>query len=556
MKLKQIASYVREHGLRSSAVLTVDRLLKRQAPEIPYEIWLGRNRPSSHDYTKMEKTLPARSILIGVTAAMPQRDRTAFVQSLEMQVYHHFRALKNCEDAQYVLIVNGPCTLRPDLLWECVSLLNQERGDRIDLIYFDSDWIGEDGKKGDPAFRPDFDPDLLEQVNYMGNVVLVRYSVMKEAGGVPDGDVEYDAFLRRVCLREKAAPLANECMRVRHIPKILYHAAGEYPKGGSADSLQSSNESGEASLPDDSLSGQEPLISVLIPNKDHSEDLRQCVESLLHVNTWKNLEILILENHSTEKATFDLYRQLEEADSRIRILTWDAPFNYSAVNNFGAEQARGTYLLLLNNDTRILAPDSVKQMEALASRPQTGAVGALLLYPDGHVQHAGIILGHGGVAGHAWQGELPRAVNAGYPGLVFSHTHNVCAVTGACMMLRKEVWDAAGGMDPVFGVTFNDVDLCMRIRRGGLRILICPEACLEHDESLSRGAEDSPEKVERFHAEISAFVKRWGKELEDGDPFYNPCLTLTGRSWTCKDDLRETVKPYLKYAAMFQEMRD
>ena len=271
------------------------------------------------------------------------------------------------------------------------------------------------------------------------------------------------------------------------------------------------------------------------------------MESLRTVNTWENLEILILENNSEEEETFALYRQLEESDSRIRVLRWDKTFNYSAINNFGALAAHGEYLLLLNNDTQILEPESIARMQRLASRPETGAVGALLLYPDGRVQHAGIILGYGGIAGHAWEGEREEEITAPFPRLVFMHTHNTSAVTGACLMLRSAVWTAAGGMDEKLEVTFNDVDLCMKLRREGLRVLMCPDACLMHDESASRGSEDSPQKVARFHEEIRIFAHRWEAELQKGDPFYNPNLTLTGRSWTCRDVIREAKKPYLKY---------
>ncbi len=582
MKLKQIASYIREHGFRGSAVLTADRLLGRQVPEVSYERWLGRNRPSSRDYLKMEKEALPVSPLIGVTASMPDHDRTAFVQSLEMQVYRNFRAMKNCVDPDYVLVVNGPCTLRPDLLWRVAYLLGQPGSDGIDLVYFDSDRICEDGRKGHPAFRPAYDPELLECVNYMGNVVLVRGSLVKGTEIFHNGEDAFYGFLKQVCLEGGGNDLKQERLRVRHIPQILYHDAGEQvswdesagepmdafsSNGGNAGDRPGSSQEADSNpgnrqgtedagdrpgcLDEASLAGQEPLISVLIPNKDHGQDLKRCIKSLQVINTWRNLEILILENNSVQEETFALYRTLMEEDNRIRVLTWEGSFNYAAINNYGASSAKGDYLLLLNNDTRILAPESLRRMEALCQRPQTGAVGALLLYPDGHVQHGGIILGHGGIAGHAWEGDLPQTDLDDYPALVFSHTHNVSAVTGACMMLRRAVWEQEGGMDESLAVTFNDVDLCMRLGRDSFRVLMCPGACLVHDESASRGSEDSREKVARFHKEIGIFVRRWEKELEMGDPCYNPCLTLLGRSWTCKDALRESVKPYVKYAEMF-----
>ena len=537
MNLTRMASFLKGHRIRSGVVLTMDRLLGRRGSEVSYEEWLSRNRLSSLDYLKMEKKHLSHNPLIGVTASMNRADRSAFFQSLNMQVYPNFRALKNCPEAEYILIAGGGCVLRPELLWECAAFLDRDGSEKTGLFYFDSDTIGEDGRKGQPAFRPDFDPDLLERVNYMGNVVLVRADVA-EASGLPEpGEEAFYHFLKRVCLGEKESAGSGSGVTVAHIPKILYHQIGKpclITEPGEERQVSSDEK-------------PEPLVSILIPTMDHALDLRRCVDSLLTVNTWNNFEILILENNSDQKETFDLYRELEERDERIRILNWDRPFNYSAINNYGASFARGEYLLLLNNDTQILEPESISGMLRLASRPEIGAVGALLLYPDRRVQHAGIILGHGGIAGHAWEGEHPMDDAASFQKMIFTHTHNVSAVTGACMMLRRDVWNAVGGMDESLEVTFNDVDLCMRIRREGLRVLMCPDAIWVHYESASRGSEDTPQKVERFHGEIRTFVHRWEDELEKGDPFYNPNLTLTGRTWTCRDNLREDVKPYRKY---------
>ena len=554
MKLNQLASYIRDYGIRQGTVMALDRIRGRKPSVVSYNEWQSRSRPSSFDYLKMEKTHLRKTPSIGIVASMKEEDRTSFFQSLRLQIYSNYKALKRDPLSDYILVVNGPCTLKPEFLWECAALLSEEGGDDIRLIYSDSDVIDEDGCKCRPAFRPDYDPDLLEQVNYMGNVVLVRADAAREATLPSAGDEAFYRFLKRVCPAPDAPGDGTVGGMIAHIPKVLYHQTNESEtscdmKGDVPDSAI------KGDVPDSVIEGDvpdsvievEPLISVLIPNKDHAEDLERCVESLRNVNTWKRLEILILENHSAEDRTFSLYEKLKAEDPRIRVLTWDQPFNYSAVNNFGAAHANGEYLLLLNNDTRILEADSIARMQALAGKPSVGAVGALLLYPDGRVQHGGIILGHGGIAGHAWAGEHPMEDAEPFARLVFSHTHNVCAVTGACLMLKKMNWEGVGGMDESLEVTFNDVDLCMRLRREGLRILMCPDARLIHDESASRGSEDTPQKVERFHQEIRVFVHRWADELEKGDPFYNPNLTLTGKSWTCRDELREAVKPYRRY---------
>ncbi len=549
MKLRKLKTYVHEHGFRSSVVLTMDRLLHRKIPVISYEKWLERNRPSSEDYAAMEKTKLSRNPLIGVAASVDKEDRAAFMQSLDLQAYRNYRALKNCPDAEYVLVVEGSCTLRPDLLWECARRIAEDSDNKIALFYFDSDSIGEDGRKCDPAFRPDYDPDLLEQVNYMGSVFLVRADLVRSFPAPKNEEDAIHLFLQHICKAAAADGGDDTQGVVVHIPEVLYHKLSD---PGPADDAENTQAAGSKEGFSDNTANQ-PLVSIMIPNKDHVQDLERCVDSLLTENTWENMEIFIIENNSQEEETFEFYQKLQERDERIKVVTWEGPFNYSAINNYGSLFANGEYLLLLNNDTQILKKDSIEALVELASDPGVGAVGALLLYPDGTVQHAGIILGHGGIAGHAWEGEDPDTISGSFQPVVFHHTHNVSAVTGACMMLRRDVYLQAGGLDESLEVTFNDVDLCLRLRKAGKRILMCPEALLAHYESSSRGSEDSPEKVERFHREISIFVHRWERELEAGDPFYNPNMTLIGRSWTCRDRVRESTKPYVKYLHLEEE---
>ena len=546
-KIRKLREHVREYGLHGTAVAAADRILHRQQQEVPYERWLERSRPSSRDYARMSrKTLP-REMVFAVRSYAQGGDRTAFMQSLSLQIYRNYLPLKDCRGSDYVLLCGSGCTLAPDLLWQCARYLAEADGE-IDLIYFDSDRIGEDGRKTDPAFRPDYDPDLLEQVNYMGHVVLARIDAAKEAGLPAGGAGSFHAFLRRICGKHAVRAGEESGCPVRHIPKILYHELAEDAREDAApqESAQDPGDRGAGDVSSASASSR-PLVSVLIPNKDHTDDLARCIISLQQVNAWENLEILILENNSEQPETFRFYEKLQKTDPRIRVLTYDRPFNYSAVNNFGAANASGSLLLLLNNDTVILEKDAIARLACLALRDDVGAAGALLYYPDHTVQHAGIILGYGGIAGHAFAGEVSGRGPGVYPDLVFGHVHNVSAVTGACMMLRRSVFLKAGGFDEELTVAFNDVDLCMRLRASSLRVLMCPGARLIHNESASRGSEDSPEKVARFHGEIRTFIRKWEKELEKGDPFYNPNLTLTGRSWTCRDELRESVKPYVKY---------
>ena len=551
MIIRNLSSYIKDYGLHAAAVRAADRLLKRKAEEVSYDRWLQRSRKSSRDYARMGKEEFVWNPVISIKAFMDHEDRTPFMQSLSLQIYRNVRSFRNCPGSEYLMIVGAGCILAPDILWQAVNMLNDEGltesvlKDAPSLIYFDSDRIGPEGRKTDPAFRPEYDPDLLERVNYMGEVVLVRTDLAMEAGLPSDGGQSLHSFLKNICALTDEQPGQEGRGAVRHISEILYHETGD--ANLSAISSLEREEPAVRADADIAFGTKEPLVSVLIPNKDHKEDLEKCIESLQKVNAWQNLEILILENNSEDPETFSYYDRIRRNDRRIRILEYGLPFNYSAVNNFGAEYAEGEYLLLLNNDTVILREDSIASMVRLVHKEDTGAAGALLYYPDGSIQHAGIILGHGGIAGHAFAGERSGRDLGFFPGLVYTHTHNVSAVTGACLMVRKQVWQEAGGMDEDLEVAFNDVDFCMRLRRNGLKVLMCPKAQLYHNESVSRGAEDSPEKIARFHREIGIMVSRWEKELEEGDPFYNPNLTLTGRSWTCRDELREAAKPYLKY---------
>jgi len=544
MNLSKLKHYLRDYSLREAAVKVSDRLLRRVPEDVPYEKWLRRSRPSSKDYARMTRDRDkfAYQPVFAVYSKAEGDDRTRFMQSLNLQIYRHFRAWKDCDEADYMLICGPKCTLRTDLLWRCAELLNQEGGREIGLIYFDSDVIDENGNKTEPAFRPEADKDLLESVNYMGNVIVVRsdiaFSASLQDAGKPEGG-DFSKALHRFLINAVSQlgvmPGHERDGAVRHIPRILYHEVrSEAENIGTRKVDKGEKKDGQ-------------LISVIIPNCEHEADLIRCVKSLQEVNAYGNLEILIIENNSRDPAIFDCYERLRKQDPRIRVLTCDGAFNYSAINNFAAANAKGKYLLLLNNDTAIIKPASLWHMKKLAARSDVGAVGALLMYPDDTVQHAGVILGYGGIAGHAFAGEDPEAGLPGYEKLLFWNTRNVSAVTGACMMLRREVFLKAGGFDETLTVTFNDIDLCLTLRKMGLKVLECPDALLIHDESKSRGAEDSDEKVGRFHDEIRHFMKKWEEELRAGDPFYNPNLTLIGRTYTCKDQLRERTAPYKKY---------
>ena len=267
----------------------------------------------------------------------------------------------------------------------------------------------------------------------------------------------------------------------------------------------------------------EPLVSIIIPNKDQAETLEQCLRSIREKSTYRNIEILIVENNSVEEQTFACYRKLEQGE-KIRILHWKEGFNFSAINNFAVREARGEYLLFLNNDIEVITPSWIEELLGNCQRPEVGAVGGKLYYPDGTIQHAGIIVGLGGIAGHAFL-NMPGS-RSGYLHKA-SIQMDYSAVTAACMMIKRSVFEQIHGFEEKLTVAFNDVDLCLRVCQAGYLVVYNPHVEMYHYESKSRGAEDSKEKVRRFQNEIEFMRTRWIDLLKKGDPYYNENLTLS-----------------------------
>ena len=251
--------------------------------------------------------------------------------------------------------------------------------------------------------------------------------------------------------------------------------------------------------------------------------LKKCVESILNKSSYDNYEIIIVENNSTDQKTFEYYAQLEKRSDRIRVVRFEGAFNYSKVNNFGAQHADGEYLILLNNDTEVITPDWIERMLGYCQRQDVGAVGAKLYYPDKLVQHCGVVVGVGGFAGHILT--HTNRGDVGYMGRLQA-VMDVSAVTAACMMIRRSVYDEVGGLDEDFRVALNDIDLCMKIREKGYLIVMHPGVELFHYESKSRGSDETKKNQERFKTEIRRFRTKWKQILDDGDPYYSPHLTL------------------------------
>ena len=436
----------------------------------------------------------------------------------------------------YIVLGDHDDLFTPDALYECVKALNKQK---YDVIYTDEDKTDEKGKKYfGPNFKPDFNIDLLRSCNYICHMFVASKALVEKVGVFDndyDGAQDYDFILR--CI-EKAEG-------IYHIPKILYHwrahsnSTSERPDaklyafdaGRRAIEAHYKRLGIEAIVENGDHLGQykttykiigEPLVSIIIPNKDHVEDLKKCMDSVDEKTDYKNYEYIIVENNSEEETTFNYYKEIEKRDN-VKVLYWDKEFNYSAINNFGVKEAKGEFILLLNNDVEVINGDWLSQMVGYCQREDVGIVGARLYYEDDTIQHAGVVIGFGGIAGHAF---VTLDENSD---LYQSRTKVACdysAVTAACLMTKKSIYDEVGGLEEAFKVAFNDVDFCMKVRALDKLVVYNANVKLHHYESKSRGAEDTFEKKERFNSEIKLFRSRWPEILENGDPYYNVNLTL------------------------------
>ena len=444
---------------------------------------------------------------------------------------------------EYIGLFDHDDILAPSALYEVVKCLQKKD---YDILYTDEDKVDGDGKEHmDPNFKPDFSIDLFRSHNYITHFFVVKKKIVDEIGGFRkefDGSQDYDLMFR--CIERAES--------IKHIPMILYHwrvhmnsVAGDpsskmyaYEAGKRAIEEHLKRVGIDATVEHVGLWGMyhvrykvhgDPLVSVVIPNKDHVSDLKKCIQSLYTVNQYKNFEIVIVENNSEEKETFTYYESLQKEHDTIRVIMWKGDFNYSAINNYGVKETKGEYLLFLNNDTEVISPDAIEEMLGCCMRDDVGAVGAKLLYEDDTVQHAGVVIGFGGYAGH---------VNTGigrndYGYMVRARINcNYSAVTAACMMTKKTLFNEVGGFDEQFVVACNDVDYCLKLRELNKWIVFDAFAEWYHYESKSRGYEDTREKQKRFDGEVEKFQKKWKRILDEGDPFYNRNFPITQAPFT------------------------
>lgn len=454
---------------------------------------------------------------------------------------------------EWVALLDHDDRLPAHALFEVVKALNEHP--QAQIIYSDEDKIDLQGRRCDPFFKPDWSPDLLYSQNYMTHLQVYRHQLMRDVAGFKkgyEGSQDYDLLLRCIaCL-----PAATRDVIV-HIPKVLYHwrmteqstAMGHERKDyATAAALRALQDFMDLQHPGVHmelvqpgiyrgrwpLPPRPPLVSLIVPTRDGLDELRTCIESIREKTSYTNYEILVVDNQSTCVNTLAYMCELEtdaKYEGRIRVLSYDHEFNYSAINNFAAEQAQGEVLGLINNDVEVINGEWLSEMVSHALRPEIGCVGAKLYYPDGTLQHAGVVLGIGGVAGHSHK--YFDGASKGYFGKLIL-THNVSAVTGAALVVKKSVFTQVQGLDEEgLRVAFNDVDFCIKVREAGYRNIWTPFAELFHHESKTRGTEDTPEKMIRFSNECALMKNRW-KEVLESDPFYNKNLTLISEDYSLR----------------------
>lgn len=586
--------YYRAHGMQALTTKVARKLFTAKDQPVDYQKWILKHIPGPGELERQRRTKlpvnPKFSIVVPLYKT-PEPYLKQMIRSVQSQTYGNFELclsdgsgadspLKKVLDSfvkederirvishektlqisentnaaieiaagDYVVFMDHDDVLTPNALFECAAALGEHPLGEV--LYSDEDKMSMDGNKFfQPSMKPDFNQDLLCTVNYICHLFVVKKHLLDEVGLLRkeyDGAQDYDFILR--CTERAGAE------HIVHIPKILYHwRSHEDSTAENPESKLYAFEAGRRAVQahydrigvrakvekgeylglyrTKFIRDHDPLISILIPNKDHIEDLKRCISSIDEKSTYLNYEYIIIENNSTSERTFDYYEELKRENRRVRVVYYKGDFNFSAINNFGASFARGEYLLLLNNDTEMINPDCIEELLGYCMRDDVGIVGARLYYEDNTIQHAGVVIGFGGIAGHCFV-QQPRE-STGYCHRIIS-AQDYSAVTAACMLTKRSVFDKAGGMTEELAVAFNDIDYCLKVRKLGYLVVYNPYAELFHYESKSRGLEDTPEKLERFHKEISILEQRWPDIMKKGDPYYNPNLTLDSQDFSLK----------------------
>lgn len=588
--IKKGILYLRHYGPKEFWVKLTERF---QADDVDYEQWYENHKALPEELEKQKNEKWKRKPLISIVVPVyntPQVFLRQMIESVQNQSYSEWELcignaspenkemkkileeykndarIKEVEipenkgisqntnrameiaSGEWIGLLDHDDLLAPNALYEIAKAVNEHPD--AEVIYTDEDKVTTDLKEHfQPHLKPDFNLDLLRSNNYICHFFVASRDLIKRVGGFRpefNGAQDYDLILR----------CTEQAKQIVHIPKILYH--WRVHKASTADNPASKMyafDAGKRAIEEHLVRCRtkgtvqhtkdlgfyrvkyevcgEPLVSIIIPNKDQSEALKKCLDSIREKTSYRNYEIIIVENNSEEPETFAFYKKI--AGEKIKIVTWEGEFNYSAINNFGVRHARGDYLLLLNNDVEIINGDWLTEMLSHCQRKEVGIVGAKLYYPDNTIQHAGIIIGIGGVAGSVFVG-LPRAFS-GYLHKA-SIQLDLSAVTAACMLVKRSVFEQVGGLEEKLKVAFNDVDFCLRVREKGYLVVYDPYAELYHYESKTRGAEDTKEKIRRFQTEIEYMRSHWIGLLKKGDPYYNCNLSLTKWDYSLKNNQR------------------
>ena len=487
---------------------------------------------------------------------VPAASRVKYVKVENRGISANTNAAAQLASGEYLALADHDDILAPHAVYT-LQMAILESG--ADFLYSDEALFKKSIRRPTVAhFKPDFAPDYLVCCNYICHLSAFRRSLYFEAGGERtecDGSQDHDLFLRLTDRLDET--------QICHIPQVLYYwrVHGGSTSGGTAakpyvakaakkaiaDHLERTGQRGtvrDGLYPstykvDYEIEG-EPLVSILIPNMEHTDDLEKCLSSIYKKTSWHNFEVIVIENNSKEAATFDYYKKITGPGGypACKVVEYKAEggFNFSAINNFGRKAAKGDYLLLLNNDVEVINREWLTEMLMQASRPGVAMCGAMLYYPDDTIQHAGIVTGLGGYAGHSHK-YRPRT-SGGYM-FRAATVQDFSAVTAACLLVRAQVFDGLNGLDEGFTVAFNDVDFCLRARRAGWRVVWTPYAQLYHYESKSRGIDEKDKaKKARFAGEQKRLTERFGRENLTRDPYYNPGLTLDREDFSESGDLR------------------
>lgn len=575
--IKRFFEYLKENGIKE----TVYKILFGMQEEFDYDAWFRRNRILDEELERQKKIVfpyaPKISILVP-TFNTPKDLLIEMIESVRNQSYANWQLCiadgsdqdetKNIikeyvskdnrivvswldknygisgntnkalelADGEYTALFDHDDVLELNALYEVVSSLQEVHHD---IVYTDEDKLnGKTLQYEDPNFKSDYNEDLLLSHNYITHFFVVKTNILREVGGFNseyDGAQDYDVILKCV---EKT----ND---IHHIAKILYH--WRMHEGSTALNPESKMYcyiAGEKAIQHHLdrigvkakvemrkkpywglyhvgyLLDEDPLVSIVIPNYEHEDVLKTCIDSLYNVNTYKNFEIIIVENNSKKKSTFDYYEQVQADHENVKVVTWEGTeFNFSAINNFGAKYAKGQYLLFLNNDTKVIAPEAIREMVGTCSRKNVGIVGSKLLYQDNTIQHAGVVIGFMGYARHIMN-DIEGLKDPGYM-MRAQLNCDYSAVTAACMMTKKSLFEELHGFDESFKVACNDIDYCLRVRKKNYLVVFNSFAKFYHFESKSRGYENNLEKVNRFNREVEIWQDRWRDILVNGDPYYN-----------------------------------